>query len=584
MAYDLKLTGGTVVDGSGAPPRTADVAVQGGRIVEVGRCPGAAAREIAVDGALVTPGFVDPHVHFDGQITWDAELRPSSLHGVTTCVMGNCGVGFAPVRPADRAVLIELMEGVEDIPGTVLSEGIRWGFESFPEYLSAIDFPHAIDFLAQVPHDTLRLYVMGERAVAGAAATAEDIRQMCDLLAQALDAGAAGFSTGRTDSHRTRRGQPTPASEATAAELVGIAAAFAGRPGRGVLQAVSDFDMEAGPERFDAEFDVLEAMAEAAGRPLSLTLLQRDLEVDQWRRIVARAERACARGVPMRLQVAPRPIGVLLGLTATFHPFMGFPSYKRVCHLPLPERVRALRDPDYKQKLLSERSDKVAGDGSPLPPLADRMLERIELAALKIFRLGEHPDYEPPIERSLWAEASRRGVPALEVLYEALLEEDGQQILYLPIFNYSAFNLDCVAEMLRHPLALPGLGDAGAHVGTTCDASFPTYLLAHFARDRQEGRLPIERAVQMLTQEPAWHLGLLDRGVIAPGKKADLNVIDLPALRLRRPHLVRDLPAGGRRFVQEAEGYIATVVNGAITAEGGRLTGAMPGRLVRLSS
>lgn len=583
MAYDLKITGGTVVDGTGAPPRQADVGVVGGRIVEVGCCDGPATRELRADGAIVTPGFVDLHGHYDGQVSWDADLAPSCLHGVTTVLLGNCGVGFAPVRPSDRQALIELMEGVEDIPGTALAEGLRWDWQSFPEYMSAVDFPHAIDFAVQVPHDPLRVFVMGDRALAGRAATADDVARMRALLREALLAGAAGFSTGRTDNHRARSGAPTPASEADAQELCGLASAFSDLS-HGVLQAVSDFDMETGPDRFDLEFDLLEQMAAAAdGHPLSLSLLQRDLEVDQWRRILRRAEQAAARGVPMRLQVAPRPIGVLLGLEATFHPFMGFPSYKRIAHLPLEERVRILRDPIFKQRLLSERSDRVAGDGSPIPPLADRLLEHIDFAALKMFRLGEHPDYEPPMDRSLCAEASRRGVPPLEVVYDALLEGDGHELLYFPLYNYSEFNLDCVAQMLRHPLALPGLADGGAHVGTICDASFPTFLLSYWTRDRPQGRLPLERAVRMLTHDTSRYLGLHDRGVIAPGLRADLNVIDMTALRLLRPRLVRDLPAGGRRLLQDAVGYVATIVRGEIIREGGHLTGARPGRLVRLA-
>ncbi|MCS6911698.1 MAG: amidohydrolase family protein [Myxococcales bacterium] len=582
MAYDLKITGGTVVDGTGAPPRQADVGVVGGRIVEVGRCDGPAARELHVEGAIVTPGFVDLHGHYDGQLSWDVDLAPSCLHGVTTVLVGNCGVGFAPVRPSDRQALIELMEGVEDIPGTVLAEGLRWDWQSFPEYMNAVDFPHTIDFAVQVPHDPLRVFVMGDRALAGRAATAEDIARMRALLREALLAGAAGFSTGRTDNHRARSGAPTPASEAEVQELCGLASAFCGLP-HGVLQAVSDFDMETGPDRFDPEFDLLEQMAAAAdGHPLSLSLLQRDLEVDQWRRILRRAEQATARGVPMRLQVAPRPIGVLLGLEATFHPFMGFPSYKRIAHLPLEERVRILRDPTFKQRLLSERSDRVAGDGSPIPPLADRLLEHIAFASLKMFRLGEHPDYEPAMDRSLCAEASRRGVPPLEVVYDALLENDGHQLLYFPLYNYSEFNLECVAQMLHHPLALLGLADGGAHVGTICDASFPTFLLSYWTRDRPQGRLPLERAVRMLTYDTSRHLGLRDRGVIAPGFRADLNVIDMTVLRLLRPRLVRDLPAGGRRLLQDAVGYVATIVRGEIIREGDRLTGARPGRLVRL--
>lgn len=582
MSFDLKIVGGLVVDGTGAAPRRADVAVTAGRIVEVGRCDGPAARTLDAEGALVTPGFTDIHTHYDGQVSWDADLAPSSLHGVTTCVMGNCGVGFAPVRPTDREALIALMQGVEDIPGSVLTEGLTWRWESFPEYMAALDAqPHAIDFMVQVPHDALRVYVMGPRAIAGEAATEDDIARMRDLLREALQAGAAGFSTGRTDMHRSASGRPTPAAEATAHELAGLARAFAGLP-HGVMQAVSDFDMEVDPARFDAEFDVLERMAAAAdGHPLSMTLLQRDLQMDQWRKIIARAESAVARGVPMRLQVAARAIGILLSLEATFHPFMGFPSYKRVAHLPLAERVRVLREPSYRDQLLAERSEQVAGDGSPIPPLADRLLAMMDIASMRIFRMGPYPDYEPRIEQSLCADAQARGVSPLRAIYDALLEDEGQALLYFPLYNYAGFNLDDVAEMLSHPLALPGLGDGGAHVGTTCDASFPTFLLCHWARDRERGRLPVEQVVRMLAHDTARYIGLRDRGLLAPEQKADINIIDLAALRLRRPELTHDLPAGGRRFVQHAEGYGATLVNGEVVVQDGRFTGARPGRLAR---
>ena len=583
MAHDLLLRGGTVIDGTGAPPFQADVALRGGLIAAVGDCDGPADRVLDASGALVIPGFVDIHTHYDGQASWDPDLAPSCLQGVTTCVMGNCGVGFAPVRPRDHERLIRLMEGVEDIPGTALSEGIEWRWESFPDYLDALAAaPRAIDVCAQVPHDALRVYVMGERAIAGEPATPDDIAAMRALLRTALSAGAAGFSTGRTDNHRSADGAPTPASEAAAQELAGIASAFDGL-GHGVLQAVSDFDMDIGPDRFDAEFDIIERMAEAArGRPTSVSLMQRDAAADQWRRIIARAEAATARGVPIRLQVAPRGIGVLLGLQATFHPFLGFPSYKAISGLPLPERVRLMADPEFRERLLTERSEPVAGDGSPIPPLADRLLARLDFVSLRLYRLGERPDYEPALEDCIYNEAQQRGVSPLRAIYDALLEDDGRALLYFPIYNYTEFSLDNVREMLGHPLALPGLSDGGAHVGTICDASFPTYLLAHWGRDRARGRLPLERLVQMQCHDTARHLGLTDRGVIRPGLKADLNVVELGALGLRRPRIVADLPAGGRRLLQDATGYRATIVSGRVIAENGRLTGERPGTLVRL--
>ncbi len=571
-----------MVDGTGAPGVRADVAVKDGRIVEVGRCDGAATRTVDAEGALVTPGFVDLHCHYDGQVSWDADLLPSSAHGVTTVVLGNCGVGFAPVREADRDALVALMEGVEDIPGSALAEGLTWDWESFAQYMDALDRrPHAIDYALQVPHDALRVFVMGGRAIAGEAAREDDVAKMRALLREALEAGAAGFSTGRTDNHRSVTGAATPSSEATAAELAGIAKAFEGL-GHGVLQAVSDFDMAVGPERFDGEFDVLEAMAEAAGHPLSISVMQRDMEPGQWKRILERIEKADARGVTMRAQVAVRAIGVLLGLEATFHPFMGFPTYKAVADLPLEERVRKLREPEVRARLLGETSDPVAGDGSPIPPLADQLLARLEMVSLRLFRLGARPDYEPKLDASIGAEAYARGVSHLGAVLDALLEDGGRELLYFPLYNYTEMSLDNVRTMMGHPLALLGLSDGGAHVATVCDASFPTFLLSHWVRDRDHDRLGMEQAVRMMTRDPARYLGLADRGVVAPGMRADLNVLDPAQLALSRPRLVRDLPAGGRRFLQDATGYRATVAGGHVIAEGGKLTGERPGRLVRL--
>ncbi len=583
MEYDLKITGGTLVDGTGAPPRRADVAVRDGRVVAVGDCPGAATRTLDASGAIVTPGFVDIHCHYDGQVSWDETLSPSAAHGVTTCVIGNCGVGFAPVHERDRARLIALMEGVEDIPGSALAEGLQWSWESFPQYLDAIAAkPRSIDVLAQVPHDALRVYVMGDRAVAHGVATDEDIDRMRALVREALLAGAAGFSTGRSDNHVSVTGEATPASESSARELAGIARAFEGIS-HGVVQAVSDFDMPKGPERFDAEFDVLERMAEgAAGHPLSISLMQRDMEPDQWRRILDRVERATARGVPMRVQVAPRAIGVLLGLEATFHPFIGFPSYKAIAHLSLAERVAAMSVPAFKARLLSETSEKVAGDGSKIPPLADLLLARIEMVALRLFRLGTRPEYEPTVEQSLYAEAQATGRPTMEVLYDALLAHEGHELLYFPLYNYTEFSLDNVRAMLGHPLSLVGLSDGGAHVGTVCDASYATFALMHWARDRAEGRIAIEALVKKLAHDTARFIGLRDRGTVEVGQRADLNVIDLAKLALHRPHMAADLPAGGKRLVQDATGYRATLVAGELIVESDRMTDARPGRLVRM--
>jgi N-acyl-D-aspartate/D-glutamate deacylase len=583
MTFDLTIVNGLVVDGTGGAPRRADVAVKDGRIVEVGSNLGSAARVIDADGAIVTPGFTDLHTHYDGQVSWDSDVAPSSLHGVTTCVMGNCGVGFAPVRERDKQRLIDLMEGVEDIPGAALAEGIQWGWESFPEYLDAIDKrPHAVDVACQVTHDPLRVYVMGERAIAGSAATEDDIAAMRALLHDALAAGAAGFSTGRTDNHRSIDGSATPAAEATARELAGISAGLTGFR-HGVLQAVSDFDMETSAARFDAEFDVLERMAEAApGHSISLSLMQRDLDTTQWKKILTRAEKANEKGIAFRLQVGARGIGVLLGFEATFHPFIGFPSYKAIATLPLEERVRRMREPSFKARILGEKSEKIAGDGSNVPPMADRFLANIDMISMRMFRLGESPSYEPPREESLFAESMKRGTTPLEVIYDALLENGGRELLYFPVFNYAGFDLDVVHEMLSHPLALPGLSDGGAHVGTVCDASFPTFMLTHWARDRKRGRFSLEHVVKMMTHDTSRYIGLTDRGTIAPGQRADLNVIDHARLRLRRPELVADLPAGGKRLLQRAEGYRATLVAGRPIALDGVLTGERPGRVARI--
>jgi N-acyl-D-aspartate/D-glutamate deacylase len=578
---DTVIRGGLVVDGTGSAPFEADVGIAGGRIVAVGKDLGAAAREIDARGCIVTPGFVDIHGHYDGQVSWDEELRPSSIHGVTTVVMGSCGVGFAPVREADRQRIIGLMEGVEDIPGAALAEGINWRWETVAEYMNALDaMPHAIDFAVTVPHDALRVYVMGARAEAREAATDDDLAKMQEVLAASLDAGAVAFSTGRSDNHKDNRGADTPAAEVGKRELAALASVFRGRKGR-TLQIVSDFDLAKGPGAFDGEFAIVEAMAEASGAPLSLSLLERIGDVDQWKKILGRVEEGVARGLNLKVQCAPRGIGVILGLEATFHPFIGFPSYKEVATKPLAERVAHLRNPEVRARLLQEKSEKVAGDGSSIPPLVDILLANLDFVAMSLFRLGERPNYEPKREDSIFAEAMRSGRTVLEVLYDAMLEQEGHALLYFPIYNYSGGNLDAVAQMLHHPRALFGLSDGGAHVGTICDASFQTFLLTHWARDRAERRMPIEQAVRMLTAANAEWIGFSDRGVLAPGKKADVNVIDLASLELLPPRLVHDLPAGGKRFMQDAKGYRATLVSGEVIAENGALTGARPGRLVR---
>jgi N-acyl-D-aspartate/D-glutamate deacylase len=578
---DLLIKGGTVVDGSGGVPLVADVGVQDDLIVEIGDITSAARETVNATGAWVTPGFVDIHTHYDGQATWDETFSPSIHHGVTTAVMGNCGVGFAPVRQQDRDRLIDLMEGVEDIPGVALTEGVKFSWESFGDYMNALDaMPHSLDFLAMVPHDPLRMLVMGERAEAREAASEQDIAAMREHLRTALAAGAVGFSTGRSDNHRTAEGHDTPASIASAAELTGIAQAFAGLK-HGVVQVVSDFDLMQGPQNFDAEFDLVEQLATASGRPLSMSWLQRDPGGEQYLAMQARVEAAVARGLPLYLQTAARGIGVINGLDASFHPFMGFPGYKEIATLSVAARAAAMREPARKARILSEKSERLAGDGTPIPPLVDMLLARIEMIAGRMFPLDATLNYEPNVMQSFLVRAKQRGTTALEALYDHFSEGDGSNLVYFPIFNYNQGSLDAVRQMLGHPRALFGLGDAGAHVGTVCDASFSTFMLTHWVQHRAQDRLALEHAVEMMTSRNARYLGLKDRGLLAPGLRADINVIDPTRLSVGVPKLVRDLPAGGKRFLQKAEGYIGTWVAGQCVAREGEVTAARPGRLVR---
>ena len=579
---DWLLKNGCVVDGTGAQPYVADVGVRDGKIVEVGAITQPSKKTIDATGLWITPGFIDIHTHYDGQATWDDCFTPSIYHGVTTLVMGNCGVGFAPVRPGHEDDLIKLMEGVEDIPGAALHEGIRWNWETFPQYMDALAAtPRSLDYLVQVPHDPLRMYVMGARALAHTAATPAEIDAMAVLLRQALEAGALGLSTGRSDNHRTSEGKDTPAANASAQELTGLASALKGL-NHGVIQLVSDYNLLQGPGEFDAEFDLVETLAHASGKPVSLTWLQRDPGGEQYLKIQSRVDAAVAQGLPLYLQTAARGIGVLIGLEASFHPFMGFASYKAVAHLPLAQRAAALREPERKARLLKEKSDRLAGDGSAIPPLVDLLLAKIELISGRMFALEDTLNYEPSVMQSFLVRAKQSGISALEAIYDHLCAGSGEGLIYFPIFNYNEGSLDTVRKMLDHPRALSSLSDAGAHVGTVCDASFTTFMLTHWVRDRGRDALPLERAVEMLTQRNARYLGLTDRGVIAPGMRADLNAIDPAQLSVGLPKLEHDLPAGGKRFVQRAKGYVATWVAGEQVQADGVISDARPGRLVRM--
>ncbi|HET8621064.1 MAG TPA: amidohydrolase family protein [Acidimicrobiales bacterium] len=562
--HDLVIRGGTVLDGTGGPARTADVAVRQGVVTEVGRVEGRADRTIDADGLLVTPGFVDIHAHYDGQASWGERMIPSSWHGVTTVVAGNCGVGFAPVHPQDHARLIELMEGVEDIPGVVLAEGLEWNWRSFPEFMDVIGRrSFDVDVALQVPHGALRLHVMGERGAAREAATPEDIAEMARLAAEGVAAGALGFTTSRTLNHRTSRGEPTPTLTAGADELVGIATAI-GATGQGVLQVVSDFG------DVDAEFAIFRRMAAESGRPLSFTLVQ--TRGDGWRRQLELLSEANAAGVPMAAQVAPRAVGLLFGLQCTLHPFLTNPVYQEIAGLGLDEQVAALSDPGFRERVIGAARAKRDEDRR-----RGRLLDGFDA----MYELGDPPDYEPDPATSLAGRAEREGADPIELAYDHMVSDGGRAFFYVPLLNYADGNLDAAGEMLAHPHTVPGLGDGGAHLGTICDASFPTTLLALWGRDRDRGRLDLPYLVRQHTRDTARTVGLADRGVLAPGYRADVNVIDFDALVARRPEMRHDLPAGGRRLVQQAEGYVATVAAGQVTYENGEAAGPLPGRLVR---
>jgi len=574
--HDLVIRNGTVVDGTGADRRLADIAIDGDTIVAVeapGSGLGAGAREIDATGLIVTPGWVDIHTHYDGQVTWDPDIAPSSVNGVTSVLLGNCGVGFAPVKPDQHQFLIELLEGVEDIPGTALNEGMTWGWESFPEYLDVLDtLRWTVDVGTQVPHAALRTYVMGDRgADVEATATLEEIERMSELCEEAIRAGALGFTSSRTYLHRTSRGEQIGTLRASADELLGIAAALR-RADAGVIQLISDAYQSTDDDLVSREIELLGRIAAEVGRPLSFTVQQNDDAPDRFRELLAAIDGWNRAGADVKAQVAVRPIGVLIGLQATANPFMFCPSYQSLRPLDHDERVTRLRDPGLRRRLLDEHAaSSPSGFVGILHSGYDRM-----------YPLSDPPDYEPTPADSIAARAAAAGATPDEFLYDLLLDDDGSRLLYIPIMNYARGDLDDVREMLTSPNAMFGLSDAGAHCNSICDGSFPTTAITHWTRDRTRGdRLSLEFVVHQQTQRTAQHVGWTDRGVITPGMLADLNVIDLDRLTLHPPELIADLPAGGTRLMQAAEGYVATIKRGEVIAENGTLTGARPGRLQR---
>lgn len=561
----LIIRGGTIVDGTGAAAYEGDVALAGDRILAVGDVGAVrAAEEIDARGKIVTPGFVDIHTHYDGQAVWDRHMAPSAWHGVTTAVMGNCGVGFAPCKPADREKLVELMEGVEDIPGPVMHEGLNWQWESFGEYLDVLDRqPRDIDLCTLLPHAALRVYVMGERAIQHEQANQEDIARMRDLTREAMEAGAFGFSTSRTISHKTLAGDLTPTLRAHEDELTGIALGMK-EAGSGFLEIVSDWN-EPSPE---GEFAVLRRVVEKSGRTAVFSLTQRHDRPDFWRDLMRMSNEAKADGLSIRPVAAPRPIGILLGLEGSQNPFSGTRTYRSIAHLPLDKRVEAMRDPEVRAKILAD---------DPIKESTFPLIHRISFS--KMFRFGSPANYEPKKDESIAALAEREGRTPQEVAYDILLERDGKAFIYTPLVNFVTYDMSTPEAMLADPNVIMGLGDGGAHVGFILDAGFPTWLMSYWGRDR--ARFPMEDVIRRLTSDTAGAAGLSDRGVLKPGKKADVNVIDWDAVGFSDPYVTFDLPAGGKRLLQKSEGYVATIAAGQVTYRDGSATGALPGRVVR---
>ena len=573
---ELVIRNGTIVDGTGADAYVADIAIDGGLIVDIGSALPAGDREIDATGRLVTPGFVDIHTHYDGQATWDEELAPSTPHGVTTVVMGNCGVGFAPARPDRHQFLIELMEGVEDIPGAALSEGISWDWETFPEYLDALERRRfTADVAAMIAHGPVRAYVMGDRGAKNEPADAAEIAAMAAIVEEAVSLGALGFSTSRTITHRAIDGEPVPGTFAAEDELFALGHAV-GRTGKGLFEVapagVAGEDLAA-PDR---EIDWVCRLAEAIGRPVTWLMLQNDAAPNDWRRLMQRSQQAQDDGFTVIPQVAGRPFGILLGL-ASRHRFSSCPSFAPLLDLPVSEQARLLDDPALRMTLIEESKAQIESIRET-NPLAAHMLDNLA----RTFPLGDPVDYEPGPERSIAGIAEAKGIPPLEAYFDALLEREGQAILMQPFLGYSDGNGDALHEMLNHPAAVLGLADGGAHCNLICDASTPTWMLTHWTRDRTRGPLlELPAVIKKMTSDTATLFGFEDRGRLEVGKRADLNVIDYDRLMLRAPRIVADLPAGGTRFLQDAEGYDYTIVAGEVTRQNDQFTGARPGRLVR---
>jgi N-acyl-D-amino-acid deacylase len=567
--HDIVIRGGTIVDGTGAAPVSGDVAIAGGRIAAVGGKQGPARRDIDADGLLVTPGWVDVHTHYDGQAMWDPLLAPSCWHGVTTVMFGNCGVGFAPVKKEHRGALMDLMEGVEEIPNPVLAAGLTWEWESFPEFMDALERrPRAIDIAAQSAHLPLRVYVMGDRAIRREPATAGDIAEMRRLTIEAQRAGAFGFTTSRTDSHKTPDGDLVPSRDADAAELLGIGSALAAT-GSGAFGVNSDFDDEA------YEFAWMTKLARDTGRPVWFLLTDRYQDPARWRRLLKGVHDARAAGLSLTAQIAGRPIGVMMGVGTALNPFTVRPSYQALERLPIAEQRARLRDPQVRRQILAEAPSQA--DVDRLSQFRQAVVDRWDI----FFAMGNPPDYEPAPEKSVAAIAARTGRTPDEVAYDYITGADGQY-LWFPVVNYVSGDHEPIREMLDDPACLLGLSDGGAHCTSVVDAGLPTFMLTHWSRDRSRGpKLPVESMIKRQTSETADFFGLSDRGRLAPGLRADVNLIDYDRLQVQKPELVHDMPAGGRRFVQKVDGYEATIVAGAPIFEHGEHTGALPGRLIR---